>query len=53
MRRGVENATGAGMLSVKSEIRSTKYETNSNDKNPNDKNCFEHLNFGIVSDFEF
>jgi len=49
---------------LKSEIRISKHETNSNDKNLNDKNGkghrqtafvlnFEHLDFDIVSDFGF
>ncbi len=48
----------------KSEIRISKHETNSNDRNINDQNGkwhhqtafvlnFEHLNFDIVSDFGF
>jgi len=44
-------------IKEKFEIRSTKFETNSNDRNPIDKNGkrFEHSNFGnsdIVSDFD-
>jgi hypothetical protein len=49
----------------KSEIRISKFETNSNDRNSNDQNekklkasyhaafvlNFEHLDFGFVSDF--
>jgi amino acid adenylation domain-containing protein/FkbM family methyltransferase len=53
--------SNARVLLKKSEIRISKYETNSNDKNSNDRNevipCvvldFEHLNFEFVSNFEF
>ncbi|HLP58410.1 MAG TPA: amino acid adenylation domain-containing protein [Candidatus Deferrimicrobium sp.] len=58
--------SGARVLINKSplEIRNSKYETNSNDKNTNDQNKkphfgidfvlnFENLNFYIVSNFEF
>ncbi|HLP59116.1 MAG TPA: amino acid adenylation domain-containing protein, partial [Candidatus Deferrimicrobium sp.] len=44
--------SGAGILVKKSEIRISKYETNSNDKNPFVLD-FEHLNFEFVSDFGF
>ncbi|OHB77649.1 MAG: hypothetical protein A2Z25_04675 [Planctomycetes bacterium RBG_16_55_9] len=47
----------------KSEIRISKFETISNDRNPKAQNgsrrctatfgSFEHLNFGFVSDFGF
>ncbi len=44
-------------LAFKYEIRSTKSETNSNNKNPNDQNTdvlnLNNLNFGFVSDFGF
>ncbi|NIM15215.1 MAG: amino acid adenylation domain-containing protein [Candidatus Aminicenantes bacterium] len=53
--------SGAKVLLKKSEIRISKYETNPNDQNSNDRNDannlivldFEHLNFEFVSDFEF
>ena len=43
-----------GKVVYKSEIRSTKSETNSNNQNINDKNIlnFEHSNFDIVSKFD-
>jgi peroxiredoxin len=39
---------------MKHEIRNSKSETNSNDKNPKFKKfwSFENLNFDIVSDFD-
>ncbi|NIM14691.1 MAG: amino acid adenylation domain-containing protein [Candidatus Aminicenantes bacterium] len=51
----------ARVLLKKSEIRISKFETNTNDQNSNDQNeistpivlNFEHLDFEFVSDFEF
>ena len=42
------------MESTKHEARNSKYETNSNDKNPKFKTfwSFGNLNFDIVSDFD-
>jgi len=44
-------------LAFKSETRISKFETNSNVQNPNDRNIhvlnFGHLDFGFVSDFGF